>query len=64
MAILEFSLSLGKDELLAYVLALLYLSLGITALVQLIRIQLRLPEYGWTTQKVFHLLNVMCLFGK
>lgn len=25
--------------------------------VQLIRIQLRVPEYGWTTQKVFHLLN-------
>ena len=29
--------------------------------VQLIRIQLRVPEYGWTTQKVFHLLNcVVC----
>ncbi|KAI7746949.1 hypothetical protein M8C21_005922 [Ambrosia artemisiifolia] len=27
--------------------------------VQLIRIQLRVPEYGWTTQKVFHLLNVL-----
>ena len=25
--------------------------------VQLIRIQLRVPEYGWTTQKVFHFLN-------
>lgn len=25
--------------------------------IQLIRIQLRVPEYGWTTQKVFHLLN-------
>ena len=25
--------------------------------VQLIRIQLRVPEYGWTTQKVFHLMN-------
>ncbi|KIZ07538.1 hypothetical protein MNEG_0427 [Monoraphidium neglectum] len=25
--------------------------------VQLVRIQLRVPEYGWTTQKVFHLLN-------
>jgi len=23
-----------------------------------------LPEYGWTTQKVFHLLNVMCLFAR
>lgn len=29
---------------------------------QLIRIQLRVPEYGWTTQKVFHLLNfIVCL---
>lgn len=27
------------------------------ALIQLIRIQLRVPEYGWTTQKVFHLMN-------
>lgn len=29
--------------------------------VQLIRIHLRVPEYGWTTQKVFHLLNcIVC----
>lgn len=27
------------------------------ALIQLVRIQLRVPEYGWTTQKVFHLMN-------
>ena len=27
------------------------------ALVQLTRIQRRVPENGWTTQKVFHLLN-------
>ncbi|KAF5788992.1 hypothetical protein HanXRQr2_Chr09g0365641 [Helianthus annuus] len=26
-------------------------------IVQLIRIDIRLPEYGWTTQKVFHLMN-------
>ncbi|RVW73927.1 Tobamovirus multiplication protein 1 [Vitis vinifera] len=25
--------------------------------VQLFRIQFRVPEYGWTTQKVFHLMN-------
>ena len=25
--------------------------------VQLVRIQMRVPEYGWTTQKVFHLMN-------
>lgn len=27
------------------------------ALIQLIRIEIRVPEYGWTTQKVFHLMN-------
>ena len=27
--------------------------------VQLSRIQIRVPEYGWTTQKVFHLLNCL-----
>lgn len=32
---------------------------GLVALVQLIRIHLRVPEYGWTTQKVFHLLNCL-----
>ncbi|GAQ91786.1 tobamovirus multiplication protein [Klebsormidium nitens] len=40
-----------------YALAGAYLLIGLVALVQLIRIQLRVPEYGWTTQKVFHLLN-------
>nr|DAD17767.1 TPA_asm: hypothetical protein HUJ06_019230 [Nelumbo nucifera] len=25
--------------------------------IQLIRIELRVPEYGWTTQKIFHLMN-------
>ncbi|GBG76282.1 hypothetical protein CBR_g22030 [Chara braunii] len=38
-------------------LAALYLVVGIVALVQLIRIHWRVPEFGWTTQKVFHLLN-------
>lgn len=38
-------------------LALAYAFPGIIALIQLIRIQRRVPEYGWTTQKVFHLLN-------
>ncbi|KAK1262982.1 hypothetical protein QJS04_geneDACA012019 [Acorus gramineus] len=27
------------------------------AFVQLVRIQMRVPEYGWTTQKVFHFMN-------
>ncbi|KAB2624074.1 TOM THREE-like protein 1 [Pyrus ussuriensis x Pyrus communis] len=40
-----------------HALAILYGLVAIVALVQLIRIQLRVPEYGWTTQKVFHFLN-------
>mmetsp|Transcript_28192 Transcript_28192/g.66954 ORF Transcript_28192/g.66954 Transcript_28192/m.66954 type:complete len:298 (+) Transcript_28192:105-998(+) len=36
--------------------------IGLVAVVQLIRIQLRVPEYGWTTQKMFHLLNfIVCV---
>lgn len=42
-----------------YYLAGAYAILAIVALVQLIRIQLRVPEYGWTTQKVFHLMNCL-----
>ena len=34
--------------------------LRLTHQVQLGRIQHRVPEYGWTTQKVFHLLNFLC----
>lgn len=38
-----------------------YSLITVIALVQLLRIQLRVPEYGWTTQKVFHLLNfIVC----
>ncbi|GJS98023.1 tobamovirus multiplication protein 3-like protein [Tanacetum coccineum] len=37
----------------------LYGLVSFVALVQLFRIQVRVPEYGWTTQKVFHLLNVL-----
>ncbi|KAF6160722.1 hypothetical protein GIB67_035923 [Kingdonia uniflora] len=35
----------------------LYGFVATIALIQLIRIELRVPEYGWTTQKVFHFLN-------
>lgn len=39
-----------------------YALLAIIVLVQLIRIARRCPQYGWTTQKVFHLLNfLVCL---
>ncbi|KAI4312007.1 hypothetical protein MLD38_036866 [Melastoma candidum] len=34
-----------------------YAVVASVALIQLIRIELRVPEYGWTTQKVFHLMN-------
>ncbi|XP_068667924.1 tobamovirus multiplication protein 1-like [Aristolochia californica] len=34
-----------------------YALVSSVALIQLIRIDLRVPEYGWTTQKVFHLMN-------
>ncbi|XP_062172825.1 tobamovirus multiplication protein 3 [Alnus glutinosa] len=42
-----------------HVLAALYGVVAAVALVQLVRIQLRVPEYGWTTQKVFHFLNFL-----
>ncbi|CAN4110566.1 unnamed protein product [Withania somnifera] len=52
-----------------YALCAAYACVSFVALVQLIRIQLRLSGIGWTTQKVFHLMNfVVCglraiLFG-
>ncbi|XP_038719744.1 tobamovirus multiplication protein 3 isoform X2 [Tripterygium wilfordii] len=50
--------SLWQDRIF-HVLAALYGLVAIVALVQLVRIQLRVPEYGWTTQKVFHFLNFL-----
>ncbi|WVZ25383.1 hypothetical protein V8G54_003927 [Vigna mungo] len=40
-----------------YALCVAYTLVSFIALVQLVRIQMRVPEYGWTTQKVFHLMN-------
>ncbi|XP_014505545.1 tobamovirus multiplication protein 1 [Vigna radiata var. radiata] len=34
-----------------------YALVAFIALVQLVRIEVRVPEYGWTTQKFFHLMN-------
>lgn len=34
-----------------------YALVSAVALIQLARIQRRVPEFGWTTQKVFHLMN-------
>ncbi|XP_010476507.1 PREDICTED: protein TOM THREE HOMOLOG 1 [Camelina sativa] len=42
-----------------HILAVLYGIVSVIAVVQLVRIQLRVPEYGWTTQKVFHFLNFL-----
>ncbi|KAL9680771.1 hypothetical protein QQ045_012550 [Rhodiola kirilowii] len=50
--------TLWQDRLF-YALAVLYGLVAAVALVQLVRIQLRVPEYGWTTQKVFHFLNFL-----
>ncbi|KAI5080068.1 hypothetical protein GOP47_0005547 [Adiantum capillus-veneris] len=40
-----------------YTLCAAYSLVAAVALIQLVRIELRVPEYGWTTQKVFHLMN-------
>ncbi|XWS63146.1 hypothetical protein CRYUN_Cryun06bG0071500 [Craigia yunnanensis] len=40
-----------------YFLSASYAFISFVALVQLCRIQFRVPEYGWTTQKFFHLMN-------
>ncbi|KAJ7946272.1 tobamovirus multiplication 1 [Quillaja saponaria] len=40
-----------------YTLCAAYALVSSVALAQLIRIELRVPEYGWTTQKIFHLMN-------
>ncbi|KAI4295876.1 hypothetical protein L6164_035874 [Bauhinia variegata] len=40
-----------------YSLCSAYALVSFVALIQLIRIELRVPEYGWTTQKIFHLMN-------
>lgn len=45
------------QNLIFHVLAGLYGVVAAFALIQLVRIELRVPEYGWTTQKVFHFLN-------
>ncbi|KVH87577.1 tobamovirus multiplication protein 3-like [Cynara cardunculus var. scolymus] len=55
----EFNHSHVWQDWIFHVLAALYGIVTLVALVQLIRIQLRVPEYGWTTQKVFHFLNVL-----
>ncbi|XP_038974874.1 tobamovirus multiplication protein 1-like isoform X3 [Phoenix dactylifera] len=45
------------QDVIFYFLCAAYAVVSAVALVQLIRIQLRVPEYGWTTQKIFHFMN-------
>ncbi|KAJ4951908.1 hypothetical protein NE237_028740 [Protea cynaroides] len=45
------------QEYIFYALCAIYSVVSFVAFVQLIRIHFRVPEYGWTTQKVFHLMN-------
>lgn len=42
-----------------HILAGLFGLVSVVALIQLTRIECRVPEYGWTTQKVFHFLNFL-----
>ncbi|KAK9678342.1 hypothetical protein RND81_11G205200 [Saponaria officinalis] len=51
--------SLIWQDRIFHVLAFLYGFVSLVALVQLVRIQCRVPDYGWTTQKVFHFLNFL-----
>ncbi|CAL9172970.1 unnamed protein product [Musa hybrid cultivar] len=50
--------SLWQDRIF-HALSLLFGLISAVALIQLIRIECRVPEFGWTTQKVFHLLNFL-----
>ncbi|KAH9602380.1 hypothetical protein KSS87_002895 [Heliosperma pusillum] len=53
----DINASLVWQDRIFHVLAALYGVVSFIALVQLGRIQYRVPDYGWTTQKVFHFLN-------
>lgn len=47
-----------------YTLCASFSLISFIALIQLIRIELRVPEYGWTTQKIFHLFNFIVSGGE
>ncbi|CAN6452256.1 unnamed protein product [Victoria cruziana] len=53
----EINESTGWQDGIFYFLCAAYALVSSVALIQLIRIELRVPEYGWTTQKVFHFMN-------
>nr|XP_033512458.1 tobamovirus multiplication protein 1 isoform X3 [Nicotiana tomentosiformis] len=53
----QINVSVQWQDGIFYSLCASYALVSAVALIQLIRIELRVPEYGWTTQKVFHLMN-------
>ncbi|CAI9760270.1 unnamed protein product [Fraxinus pennsylvanica] len=53
----EINESVKWQDGLFFTLCAAYGLVSLVALIQFIRIELRVPEYGWTTQKVFHLMN-------
>ncbi|KNA25343.1 hypothetical protein SOVF_007560 [Spinacia oleracea] len=53
----EINDSVGWQDAIFFTLSALFTLISSIALVQLIRIELRVPEYRWTLQKVFHLMN-------
>ncbi|KAK4364211.1 hypothetical protein RND71_015569 [Anisodus tanguticus] len=53
----EINASVEWQDGIFYSLSAAFALVSSVALIQLIRIQLRVPEYGRTTQKVFHLMN-------
>ncbi|KAJ0010685.1 hypothetical protein Pint_32933 [Pistacia integerrima] len=55
----DYSKSEEWQKSIYYTLCGAYAFVSLVALVQLLRIQLRVSNYGWTTQKVFHLMNFL-----
>ncbi|KAG8385722.1 hypothetical protein BUALT_Bualt03G0074800 [Buddleja alternifolia] len=53
----EINESVQWQDAIFFTLCAVYALVSSVALIQLIRIERRVPEYGWTTQKVFHLMN-------
>ncbi|WOL12211.1 tobamovirus multiplication protein 1-like isoform X1 [Canna indica] len=54
---IEINESSGWQDAVFYFLCAAYTVVSVFALIQVVRIQLRVPEYGWTTQKIFHFMN-------
>ncbi|KMZ56940.1 Tobamovirus multiplication protein 3 [Zostera marina] len=47
------------QDRISHTLAVMYAFIAIATLIQLIRIECRVPESGWTTQKVFNFFNFL-----